>query len=57
MLPYAQLASGECLVRLPHMSRRGYVVQPHNPAHRARVVRQQDIEAMHAIVYKRHGEF
>ena len=39
---YAQLASGDCLVRLLHMSRRDYLLQPDNPAHRARVVRQQD---------------
>ena len=54
---YAQLASGECLVRLLHMSGDAYVLQPYNPAHRARVAGQEEIEAMHAIVYSRRGQW
>ncbi len=54
---YAQLASGECLVRLLHISGRGYLLQPYNPAHRARVAGQEEIEAMHAIVYSRRGHW
>ena len=50
---YVQLASGECLVRLLHTSRSGYILQPYNPAHHARLVEQGEIEAMHAIVYSR----
>ena len=50
---YVQLASGECLVRLLHASRDGYVLQPYNPAHHARFVGPGEIEAMHAIVYSR----
>ncbi len=53
---YAQLASGECLVRLLHMSDPGrYLLQPYNPAHSVRVVRRRDIRAMHAIVYSVMG--
>ena len=54
---YAQLASGECLVRLLHMSGDAYLLQPYNPAHRARVAGQEEIEAMHAIVYSRRGKW
>ena len=54
---YAQLASGECLVRLLHMSGDAYLLQPYNPAHRARVAGQEEIEAMHAIVYSRRGQW
>ena len=48
-----QLASGECLVRLLHTSTNGYILQPYNPAHHARLVEQGEIEAMHVIVYSR----
>ena len=50
---YVQLASGECLVRLLHTSGNGCVLQPYNPAHHARLVRQSEIEAVHVIVYSR----
>ncbi len=50
---YVQLASGECLVRLLHTSTNGYILQPYNPAHHARLVEQGEIEAMHVIVYSR----
>lgn len=50
---YVQLTSGECLVRLLHTSRDGYILQPYNPAHHARLVGQAEIEAMHVIVYSR----
>ena len=50
---YVQLASGECLVRLLRTSGNGYVLQPYNPAHHARLVGQSEIEAVHAIVYSR----
>lgn len=50
---YVQLASGECLVRLLHTSRDGYVLQPYNPAHHARFVGPGEIEAMHVVVYSR----
>ena len=50
---YVQLASGECLVRLLHTPRNGYILQPYNPAHHARLVEQGEIEAMHVIVYSR----
>ena len=52
---YVQLASGECLVRRLHTSRGGYLLQPYNLAHNGRVVGQEEVEAMHAIVYSRHG--
>ena len=52
---YVQLASGESLVRLLHTSRDGYILQPYNPVHHARLVRQGEIEAMHVIVYSRSG--
>ena len=52
---YVQLASGECLVRLLHTSRNGYILQPYHPAHHARLVRQGEIEAMHVIVYSWSG--
>ena len=52
---YVQLASGECLVRLLHTSRGVYLLQPYNLAHNGRVVGQEEVEAMHAIVYSRHG--
>ncbi|MDE2904691.1 MAG: LexA family transcriptional regulator [Acidobacteriota bacterium] len=50
---YVRLASGECLVRLLHTFRNGYVLQPYNPAHHARFVGPGEIEAMHVIVYSR----
>ena len=50
---YVQLASGECLVRLLHTSGNGCILQPYNPAHHARLVRQSEIEAVHVIVYLR----
>ena len=50
---YVQLASGECLVRLLHTSRNGYILKPYNPAHHARLVGKGEIEAMHVIVYSR----
>ena len=52
---YVQLASGECLVRLLHTSRGVYLLQPYNLPHNGRVVGQEEVEAMHAIVYSRHG--
>lgn len=50
---YVELASGECLVRLLHTSRKGYILRPYNPAHHVRLVGQSEIEAMHVIVYSR----
>ena len=50
---YVRLASGECLVRLLHASRNGYILQPYNPVHHVRLVEQGEIEAMHVIVYLR----
>ncbi len=52
---YAQLASGECLVRLLHMSGRVHLLQPYNPAHRVRVATHKEIRAMHAIAYSVMG--
>lgn len=50
---YVQQASGECLVRLLHTSRNGYILQPYNPAHLTRLMGQSEIEAVHIIVYSR----
>ena len=50
---YGQLASGECVVRLLRACRGGYLLEPYNPAHDVRVVGQEEIESLHAIVYSR----
>lgn len=50
---YGQLASGERVVRLLYKCSDGYILQPYNPVHSARVVRKGEIEALHAIVYSR----
>ena len=52
---YVQLASGECLVRLMHTSMGGYILQPYNLPHQARLVGQEEIEAMHVVVYRLAG--
>ena len=54
---YVQLASGECLVRLLHTSRDGCILQPYSSAHHARLVRQAEIEAMHAIAVRESSSF
>ena len=48
---YAQLASGERLVRLACTTRGGYMLQPYNHGYRARFVRRKEIHAMHVILY------
>lgn len=50
---YCQLASGERVVRLMHRYRGGCILRPYNPAHSTRVVRREEIEAMHVVVYSR----
>ena len=50
---YCQLASRERLVRLMHTCRGGCILRPYNLAHSTRVVRREEIEAMHAVVYSR----
>ena len=50
---YCQLASGERMVRLMHTCRGGYILRPYNLAHSTRVVRREEIEAMHVVVYSR----
>lgn len=48
---YAQLASGESLVRLAHPMQGGCILQPYNPAYASRFVRQDQCKALHVIVY------
>ena len=48
---YAQLASGERLVRLACTIPGGYMLQPYNHGYRVRFVRRKEIHAMHVIVY------
>ena len=48
---YAQLASGERLVRLACTIPGGYMLQPYNHGYRVRFVRRKEIHAMYVIVY------
>ncbi len=50
---YAQLASGERLVRLAHAVPSGYVLESYNHSYTMRFVRRQEIRELHVIVYSR----
>ena len=54
---YVQLASGECLIKLAHRTRSGYVLESYNHAYPARVVNERDVMGMHVIVYSRRRDF
>ena len=53
---YAQLGSGECMVRLVHTVQGGFMLQSYNPAYAARFVKSKDIRTMHVILYSRRRD-
>ncbi len=53
---YAQLGSGECMVRLMHTVPGGFMLQSYNPAYPARFVKPKDVRTMHVILYSRRRD-
>ncbi len=54
---YAQLASGERLVRRARMVQGGFMLQPYNYEYTARFVKPNAVQAMHVILYSRRRDF
>ena len=53
---YAELGSGERMVRLMHTVEDGFMLQSYNPAYAARFVKPKDLRAMHVILYSRRRD-